>query len=95
MGKGKEGISLFAVRRERHFLDYGAFVAFCEEFSLPRVPVLYTGSYSWEAVSQFNNGNSVLSQECIMEGVVVQPVVERSHPEIGRVVLKLISDSEA
>lgn len=27
-----------------------------------------------------------------MEGVVVQPVIERSHPEIGRVVLKLISD---
>lgn len=92
LGKGKEGISLFAVRRKGHFLDYGAFVAFCEEFSLPRVPVLYTGSYSWEAVYQFNNGNSVLSQECIMEGVVVQPVVERSHPEIGRVVLKLISD---
>jgi hypothetical protein len=27
-----------------------------------------------------------------MEGVVVQPLVERAHPEIGRVVLKLISD---
>lgn len=57
LGKGMMRISLFAVRRERHFLDYNAFVAFCEEFSLPRVPVLYTGSYSWGSVSQFNNGN--------------------------------------
>ncbi len=92
LDKGKLGISLFAVRREGHFLDYSALVAFCEEFSLPRVPVLYTGPYSWEALSQFNNANSVLSQECLMEDVVVQPLVERSHPEIGRVVLKLISD---
>lgn len=27
-----------------------------------------------------------------MEGIVLQTVVERTHPEIGRVVLKLISD---
>jgi len=32
------------------------------------------------------------AQECLMEGIVVQPLVERTHPEIGRVVLKLISD---
>lgn len=90
--QGKLGIALFAIRREGHFLDYPEFIAFCEEFSLPRVPVLYIGAYSWEAVSQFNNANSVLDQKCIMEGVVVQPVIERTNAEIGRVVLKLISD---
>ena len=89
---GNIGIALFAVRRYRQFLNYIDFVAFCEEFSLPRVPVLYIGAYSWEAVFGFNNANSVLSSDCIMEGVVVQPLVERTHPEIGRVVLKLISD---
>ena len=56
------------------------------------VPVLYTGPYSWEVVSQFNNANSVLERKCMLEGVIVQPLVERIHPEIGRVVLKLISD---
>lgn len=89
---GNIGIALFAVRHGSQFLNYSDFVAFCEEFSLPRVPVLYIGAYSWEAVSQFNNADSVLSPDCIMEGVVVQPLVERTHPEIGRVVLKLISD---
>lgn len=90
--KGKLGIALFAVKRNNQFLNHSEFVAFCAEFSLPRVPVLYIGAYSWEAVSQFNNANSVLSSYCLMEGVIVQPLVERTHPEIGRVVLKLISD---
>lgn len=67
-------------------------MALCDQFNLPRVPVLYIGYYSWEAVAQFNNSNSVLEPNYIMEGVIVQPVVERTHPEIGRVVLKLISD---
>lgn len=89
---GKIEIALFAARRGSQFLNNSNFVTFCEEFSLPRVPVLYIGAYSWEAVSQFNNADSVLSSNCIMEGVVVQPLVERTHPEIGRVALKLISD---
>ena len=67
-------------------------MASCEEFCLPRVPILYTGPYSWEAVSQCNNANSVLSQECLKEDVVVQPLMERAQPEICEVVLKLISD---
>lgn len=89
---GKIGIAVFAVRTEGKFLNYHDFVAFCEEFNLPRVPVLYIGAYSWEAVSQFNNANSVLDPNSMMEGVIVQPTIERTHPEIGRVVLKLISD---
>ncbi|MFB2918328.1 MULTISPECIES: RNA ligase family protein [Aerosakkonema] len=92
LNNSKIGIALFAVRRDGQFLNYDDFVAFCEEFGLPMVPVLYTGGYSWEAISQFNNANSVLDPHSIMEGVVVQPQVERTHPEIGRVVLKLISD---
>lgn len=86
------GIALFAVKKNGIFLNHDQFVAFCEEFNLPRVPVLYVGSYTWEAVSQFNNGNSVLEPKCMMEGVIIQPTVERTHPEIGRVCMKLISD---
>ncbi|WP_331001003.1 RNA ligase family protein [Nostoc commune] len=92
LNNGNIGIAIFAVRRGNYFLNYSDFVAFCEEFALPKVPVLYIGAYTWEAVSQFNNANSVVSPNCIMEGVVVQPLIEKTHPEIGRVVLKLISD---
>jgi RNA ligase (TIGR02306 family) len=89
---GKIGIVVFAVRRHNQFLDYSEFVEFCNEYSLPRVPVLYQGAYSWKAVSIFNNADSIVCPSCIMEGVIIQPVQERTHPEIGRVVLKLISD---
>ena len=88
----KIGIAIFAVKNNGKFLDYDEFQAFCDKYSLPQVPVLYRGAYSWEAVSQFNNASSILDKNSIMEGVIVQPVKERTHPEIGRVVMKLISD---
>lgn len=92
LSNGKIGIALFAVKSNGRFLDHDQFVAFSEEFNLPAVPVLYIGAYTWEAVFQFNNANSVLEPKSMMEGVIIQPFVERTHPEIGRVVLKLISD---
>jgi RNA ligase (TIGR02306 family) len=89
---GKIGLAIFAVRANNQFLNYNDFIEFCEDFSLPRVPVLYQGAYSWRSVSQFNNADSVLNPSCMMEGVIIQPIRERTNPEIGRVVLKLISD---
>lgn len=89
---GAVKFAVFAVKSNGKFLNYFEFVEFCEEYSLPTVPVLYRGPYSWEVVCQFNNANSVLNRECMMEGVIIQPSVERTHVEIGRVVLKLISD---
>ncbi|MGD1872020.1 MAG: RNA ligase family protein [Mastigocoleus sp.] len=89
---GQIGLAIFAVRRGRKFLNYIDFISFCEDYNLPKVPVLYTGVYSEEVVSAFNNAQSVISSDSIMEGVIIQPIVERTHPEIGRVTLKLISD---
>ena len=88
----KIGIALFAVRRGKNFLNYGDFVAFCQEFELPTAPLLYSGAYSREIVSKFNNKDSALSPDCMMEGVVIQPAIERTHPLFGRVTLKFISD---
>ncbi len=92
LSNGKIGVAIFAVKSNGKFLDYDEFKTFCDFYSLPQVPVLYRGAYSLEAVSQFNNNNSVIDENSIMEGVVVQPIKERTHQEIGRVVLKLISD---
>ena len=92
LSNGKIKVAIFAVKNNGKFLDYDNFKAFCNQYSLPQVPVLYRGAYSWEAVSQFNNASSVIDEKSIMEGVIVQPIKERTNPEIGRVVLKLISD---
>jgi len=90
--QGKLGLALFAVRQGGRFLDYDDFLKFCAAFGLPTVPLLYRGPYSWEAVTQFNNADSTLDSKSIMEGVIVQPLQERTHPEIGRIALKLLSD---
>lgn len=92
LSNGKIKVAIFAVKNNGNFLDYDDFKAFCNQYFLPQVPILYRGAYSWEAVSQFNNASSVIDEKSIMEGIVVQPVKERTNPEIGRVVLKLISD---
>jgi RNA ligase (TIGR02306 family) len=89
---GKIDFAIFAVCKGREFLNYDDFISFCEAYKLPRVPVLYRGAYSWEIATQFNNADSVLAPKCMMEGVIVQPAIERTDFKVGRVVLKLISD---
>lgn len=63
----------------------------------PRVPVLATMPYDFEAIKALAEQPSVLAAmngaEQIAEGVVVSPMTERRHPKIGRVSLKLISDA--
>jgi RNA ligase (TIGR02306 family) len=89
---GKINFAIFAVCKGGEFLNYDDFISFCEAYQLPRVPVLYQGVYSWEIATQFNNADSVIAPKCMMEGVVIQPTIERNDFKIGRVVLKLISD---
>ena len=84
---GKIGIALFAVRRGKTFLNYQDFAAFCQEFNLPTAPLLYSGGYSKEIVSKFNNKDSLLSPDCMMEGVVIQSARESTLLLFGRVIL--------
>jgi RNA ligase (TIGR02306 family) len=62
---------------------------------LCRVPVLYRGPFSAQALEEATNGRETLSgQEVhIREGVVVLPVKERFSAELptGRVALKSVS----
>jgi RNA ligase (TIGR02306 family) len=89
---GKTDYAIFAVCKGEEFLNYDDFISFCNAYQLPRVPVLYRGGYSWEIATQFNNADSVLAPKCMMEGVIVQPTIERTDFKVGRIVLKLISD---
>lgn len=59
-----------------------------------RCPVLYRGPFSWEVLHQHTNGVETVSGKELhtREGVVVRPVIERRHDEIGRVQLKSVSE---
>jgi len=63
------------------------------EFNLKRVPVLYKGPYSKEVMLQHTDGKETYSGQNLhmREGLIVEPLVQRRVPEIGRVVLKSVS----
>ena len=63
-----------------------------ETLSQPyRAPVLYVGPYDAAAIEALGDGPSAIGAP-YREGVVVRPVVERTHPELGRVQLKVVSN---
>jgi len=59
------------------------------------VPLLYSGPYSKEIIEDLTNGKeTVTGKEIHMrEGVVIRPLNERRDAEIGRVILKSVSDA--
>jgi len=74
------------------YLNYDDFTGLCDQYGVLHVPFVYRGAYALSVVKGLSDGNSLLGgQE--REGVVVRPVVERQHPQIGRVVLKYVGDT--
>lgn len=67
----------------------------CRVLDIDMVPVLYCGPYSKEVVEEYTNGKETVSgKELHMrEGVVIRPHDERRHDEIGRVILKSVSEA--
>lgn len=65
----------------------------CKRLGLKRVPVVYRGPFSKAVLYQHTDGFETVSGKGlhIREGVVVRPVIERTHEEIGRVQLKSVS----
>lgn len=61
---------------------------------LPRVPVLYYGPFSVESMRQYTRGTETVSGKGahIREGIVVRPINERTHPAVGRVIFKSVSE---
>lgn len=55
------------------------------------VPELYRGRYDETTIRELADGKSTIASH-IREGCVIRPIQERTDPQIGRVVLKLVSD---
>lgn len=60
---------------------------------LPWVPLLYRGPYDEAKLLAMADGKTTIpGAEHLREGIVVKPIVERTDPEIGRVLLKIVSN---
>ena len=73
------------------YLGYYDLVTFCDRLNLEMVPVLYVGPFSKEKMLELTDGKTVLGEN-IREGVVTVPVEERRDLELGRVILKSVSE---
>jgi RNA ligase (TIGR02306 family) len=65
--------------------------ALCDEAGLPMAPTLLIGSFELVAPKLYGlaEGNTTISHDHVREGIVIKPIVERTDPKIGRVILKL------
>ena len=75
------------------YLDTKSVLKHLERVGMEYVPVLYEGPFSKEALEEHTSGDTALGGGNIRKGIVIRPKRERRHDEIGRVILKSVSDA--
>lgn len=81
-------------RGDQHFFGFEGKQRVANALGIDMVPILYRGPFSKALMMQYTSGKETVSgQELnIREGIVVTPVVERRTEELGRVILKSVSE---
>ena len=84
------------------YLGHDELTKFAQMVDVQLVPYLAVVEYSREIVEEFTNGEETVSRASaafeaggmhMREGVVVKPVIEREDEELGRVILKSVSEN--
>ena len=79
---------------EGRYLNGAEFLSVCGDIGVEPVPILYTGGYSREIVEELTNGKDTVTGAHIREGVVIRGLVDdMRHDELGRVILKSVSEA--
>jgi RNA ligase (TIGR02306 family) len=91
-GQTGEAFAAFDIMVDGRYMDYRDFRNMCDLFGVPHVPDMGGAEYSLETIKRMAEGKAFMGDH-IREGVVVKPLRERTHPKIGRVVLKMVSDA--
>lgn len=82
-------------RGDQHYLDYNMKKIFVEQMmQLQLSPNLYRGPHSKAKMIEYTSGKEQISgtESHMREGIVIRPVKERQHEEIGRAMLKSVSE---
>lgn len=89
-GDGSAQFRLFDAwdRVERRWLDWPELNHLAESIWVQTPPLLYWGDWDPVAGLALAEGESILDPSHVREGFVVRPTVERTHPGLGRVILK-------
>jgi RNA ligase (TIGR02306 family) len=79
---------------EGEYLIHDGVTQVCAVLDLDIVPTLYRGPFSVEKMKRWTDGKETISgkETNIREGIVMNVAKERRDPELGRVVLKSVSE---
>ena len=77
--------------KSRKYLDHADARAFLASVGIEAMPVLYEGPWSADLVSLAEGMSTLPGANCIREGFVVRPIVER-YAHMGRVVFKFVGE---
>lgn len=92
-GQKDHAFRCFGIRIGDKWLDHDSLRATCMMLGLETVPVLYRGPFSKAVLEQHTNGKSTFTDAHTREGVVVTANPNRSHADLGRVILKSVSEA--
>ncbi|MHA1169307.1 MAG: RNA ligase (ATP) [Candidatus Hodarchaeales archaeon] len=84
------GFRVFDIMLDGKYMIWEELYALCFCYGVSMVPILFQGPFDFDKIKELSDGSSAIYSSHIREGVVVKPIVERTHPKIGRVILKYI-----
>lgn len=90
---GLSGVDLyvFGIKVDGQYIDPRIVQRSVENAGLKFVPVLYEGLFNQDCL-KLADGKTTLNAEHVREGIVIEALVNRIHPMLGRVILKRVSD---
>lgn len=91
-GKNQQHFRIFDILIDHVYQPWSVIENVATALEVDTVPVLYRGPYSGQIAMQLRDGKTTLGGGHVREGVVVTAEPESYHPEIGRKIIKLISD---
>ena len=89
---GQRDLYVFDIKQNGQYLDWEQVREFCKQNGLKHVPQLYIGNYYNGVIQKHTSGNSILAGNQIREGVVCKSLREENNLQIGRKILKSISE---
>lgn len=85
-------VFVFDIKDSGKWMGWDEFKSFTEIHSLQTAPILFVGKLkdflNGKSIQESSNGKSLINPEALREGIVVKPVTEQFHSQLGRLIIK-------
>ena len=82
-----------AIRSLSQFVEPILFYQICDLLGFRTCPFYFAGPFSQEVLDKFTDGQTQLGFSHVREGIVIEANPPRFDPELGRVILKSVSEN--